>query len=334
MPLPLILAAGAAGLIAGGKGAYKFHQSKTKLKDTEERHKKNLARLESSQKEAISKMDELGRVELEVLASFEEYSKLLAQIHNRPQFGEIQRAEVQKFTLSDIEEVSVGASVLLGGLGGAALGTLGGWAASGITTSVVMTFGTASTGTAISTLSGAAATNATLAALGGGSIAAGGGGVALGTAILTGATLGVGLLVGGIIFNITGSKLSDKADKAYDEMLKMEAKIDKLVAYLAELSKEAMLYKEEILKVRGIYDLKLSSMKRLVEARGGASVDWNLLPYEGKRAVEQTTLLVGLLYEMCKVQFVKQTGQEIDEININDIRDVQTKASSVLASLS
>ncbi|WP_207346048.1 hypothetical protein [Arthrobacter sp. E3] len=49
---------------------------------------------------------------------------------------------------------------------------------------VATTFGTASTGTAISTLSGAAATNATLAWLGGGALAAGGGGTAAGTALL------------------------------------------------------------------------------------------------------------------------------------------------------
>lgn len=56
---------------------------------------------------------------------------------------------------------------MVGGLGGALLGTAGGFAASGATTAAVMALGTASTGTAISTLSGAAATNATLAALGG-----------------------------------------------------------------------------------------------------------------------------------------------------------------------
>lgn len=49
---------------------------------------------------------------------------------------------------------------------------------------VATTFGAASTGTAISTLSGAAATNATLAWLGGGALAAGGGGTAAGTALL------------------------------------------------------------------------------------------------------------------------------------------------------
>jgi len=51
---------------------------------------------------------------------------------------------------------------------------------------LVGTFGSASTGTAIGTLSGAAATNATLAWLGGGSIASGGGGMAAGSVVLGG----------------------------------------------------------------------------------------------------------------------------------------------------
>ncbi len=49
---------------------------------------------------------------------------------------------------------------------------------------VATTFGVASTGTAISTLSGAAATSASLAWLGGGALAAGGGGTAAGSALL------------------------------------------------------------------------------------------------------------------------------------------------------
>lgn len=46
--------------------------------------------------------------------------------------------------------------------------------------------GVTSTGTAISTLSGAALTNASLAAIGGGAVAAGGGGIAAGTAVIAG----------------------------------------------------------------------------------------------------------------------------------------------------
>ena len=97
------------------------------------------------------------------------------------------------------------------GVAGASLGvavvTMGPTIAMGVAT----TFGVASTGTAISTLSGAAATNAALAWLGGGTLAAGGGGMALGQTLLyftgpVGWTIsGVSLAVSGLIFWISKS---------------------------------------------------------------------------------------------------------------------------------
>lgn len=75
---------------------------------------------------------------------------------------------------------NTGAGAAGAGLGLAVL-TLGPTAAMGVAT----TFGLASTGTAISALSGAAATNAALAWLGGGALVAGGGGMAAGQAFLT-----------------------------------------------------------------------------------------------------------------------------------------------------
>ena len=73
------------------------------------------------------------------------------------------------------------------GIGVGSIAALGTMAAIG-------TLGTASTGTAIATLSGAVYTNAILAWIGGGSIAAGGGGVALGTTILSGGTIVVAIV--------------------------------------------------------------------------------------------------------------------------------------------
>lgn len=64
---------------------------------------------------------------------------------------------------------------------------------------IATTFGTASTGTAISALSGAAATNAALAWLGGGALAAGGGGMAAGNAFLA--------LAGPVGWTIAGASL-------------------------------------------------------------------------------------------------------------------------------
>ena len=62
----------------------------------------------------------------------------------------------------------------------------------------IVQFASASTGTAISALHGVAATNATMAALGGGALAAGGGGMALGATMLNVATVGPGILAAGL----------------------------------------------------------------------------------------------------------------------------------------
>lgn len=87
------------------------------------------------------------------------------------------------------------ASAGAGFTGGAAVALIAPSAAMWVAT----TFGTASTGTAISTLSGAAATNAALAWLGGGTLAVGGGGIAAGSALLA--------LAGPIGWTVAGATL-------------------------------------------------------------------------------------------------------------------------------
>ncbi len=109
-----------------------------------------------------------------------------------------------------------------------------------------MALGTASTGTAIASLSGAAVTNATLAALGGGAMA-------LGSAVLGGATLGAGLLAAGVSFNVTGSKLSDKADEAWHQMKKAEDTINKICSYLDDLKGTAKTYATALESVNKAY---------------------------------------------------------------------------------
>ena len=69
------------------------------------------------------------------------------------------------------------------------------------TMSLIAAYGTASTGVAISSLSGAAAGSASLAWLGGGSLAAGGGGIAVGSIVATGglALIAIGV-TGGVVY--------------------------------------------------------------------------------------------------------------------------------------
>lgn len=84
-------------------------------------------------------------------------------------------------------------------------------------------FGTASTGAAISGLAGIAARNATLAWLGGGSLASGGGGIAVGTAALTGIALVPIAIIPPIVAWTSAVRQSNRIDEAIAEMDANEA---------------------------------------------------------------------------------------------------------------
>ena len=324
MPLPFIIAglaaaAGVAGVGSGIHGAAKMKEANDTMKAAERKHKQNIEYFENESEKTNKRMDKLGELELKILNDFKDFSDAIEKIHNRPEFKEykIGGVALPKYNKEELNKVSVGAGVLLGGIGGAAVGTAGGFAAAGATTSAVMALGTASTGTAIASLSGAAATNATLAALGGGAVAAGGGGIALGTSILGAATLGVGLLVGGVIFSATGSKLSDKADEAWEQMEKAEKTINKICEYLLDLRKMAGRYINSLEKVYALYGQNFQKVYNTVYTMG--KVDWNEFTEEEKLATQNSVLLVGLLYKMCKVNLVKKAANEDEMNSVNKI---------------
>ena len=337
MPLPLILggvAAAAAAVGAGSAvhGGVKMKKAHDEMKSAQQSHQDNIHRFAAQNKMAVEAMDALGKKELEVLDSFKKFSNLIERIQNRPEFKAYQKddVEIPEYDAEDLKTASVGAGVLLGGLSGAALGTAGGFAAAGAATSAVMALGTASTGTAIASLSGAAATNATLAALGGGAIAAGGGGIALGTTILGVTTLGAGILVGGIIFNFAGSKLSEKADKAKEQMEKAEREINQIRIYLVELSQAATRFEAVLSDTNRVYRRHLERLGDLVILSG--KTDWNLFTDAEKTLTENTVLLVSLLYQMCKVQLVLQSQKEggLNQVNHKEITKASNNAEKFL----
>ncbi len=329
MPIPFILGAGAAvaatvGVGSAVSGVKKMKDVNDRQNEIKEKHEKNIVRFEVKNEEATSVMDDLGEKELRILDSFDEFTALIEKIHNRPQFKSHHKdgIEIPQYNAEELNQVAVGAAALLGGLGGAAVGTAGGFAAAGVTTSAVMALGTASTGTAIASLSGAAATNATLAALGGGAIAAGGGGMALGATILSATTLGAGILVGGLLFNGVASSLSDKADEAEEQMLKTEKEINKICKYLTELMTYARRFDSTLTKVNEIYSTYRWRLKRIIITNG--KTDWNQFTEEEKLTVENAVLLVGLLYNMCKVQLVLKSDKkdQMNKVNTFAIDDI------------
>ena len=330
MPLPLIIGIGAAiagamGVGAGIHGGIKMKEASDSVKSAQRRNEQNVACLENSNKITMQMMDKLGKYEMEIISTFERFSVAFEKIKNPPSFAEIKKDNVMLsvFTPQEVKDAAVGASVLLAGLGGAAwyserpcgcrserLPLLWHWEQLPQEPQ--------------SLHSGAAATNATLAALGGGSLAAGGGGIALGTAVLGGATLGVGLLIGGIIFSVAGSSVSDKADKAWSQMMENEKKINSICDYLDKLKNIAKSFHSALFKINNLYMNHLIRLEAIIEEQEkkkfflmrlfSKKVDYNKFSDEQKQITKNTILLVGLLYEMCKVQLVEKTEND-DELN-------------------
>jgi hypothetical protein len=168
-----------------------------------------------------------------------EFAAEIAEIRNhRESFIGI--SEFAKEELEKAQKSALGASV------GVATGTAVVSIAPSVAMWVATTFGTASTGTAISALSGAAAKSAALAWLGGGALTAGGGGIAAGKALIAlsgpvGWTIaGVSLLSSIFLFSVNKIKL-DKKKKEEIEAIKNNTALTKQVSTkIQELLDELM----------------------------------------------------------------------------------------------
>lgn len=147
----------------------------------------------------------------QVVSRFLDYLTQLERKNAAKEYEILIGAEISTEKLAEFERLDMAVSealrttALTGAFGVAAvMGT------PALVTGTVAAMATASTGTAISSLSGIAATNATMAWLGGGAVAAGGGGVAAGTATLfaiTAATTSVtALLAAGSLISVHYSR--------------------------------------------------------------------------------------------------------------------------------
>lgn len=171
-------------------------------------------------------------------------------------FKDKQLAITQAIKEAEVASGSTAATASLSALG-VTVATLGPTAAMGVAT----TFGVASTGTAISSLTGAAANSAALAWLGGGSLAAGGGGMAAGKAFLA--------LAGPVGWGIAGVMLTASvgagvvANRKNEEVAKEAIEEQKKIGLLARQLKEKVIEVTELIELtekqtEGIYLANLS----------------------------------------------------------------------------
>lgn len=209
MPLPLIpvavavLAGSAFGLKKGANAVAANKEAKDIIDNARRVFEDAKGTLEVERQRTSRSLDELGQYRLDLwqrqLGRFVVLFRVLKNTHLTGQAatdGVVASFDGQ--VLPDMERRISDARAAMTSVAG---GTLSGVAVGAGAALGTTTFAAASTGTAIAGLSGAAATNATLAWLGGGSLAAGGFGMAGGMVVLGGLVTAPVLAVGGFMLN-------------------------------------------------------------------------------------------------------------------------------------
>ncbi len=215
---------------------------------------------------ANDRLEQLVRVKVASLPALKRIRKIARNLsaRDRVYVPEIAGEEAPEVALAQVEDtLSAGMAALNAakGMKAGASTALGAWA-------LAQTFAAASTGTAISGLSGAAASSATLAWFGGGSLAAGGLGMAGGAAVLGGIvavpTLGIMALLAHRQANRRIAEIekeSARLESAMDDMRKLE-----LVVRIAEQRASELIGVVE--KSREAYDQEYFTTYRQLFPRG------------------------------------------------------------------
>ncbi|MFG3601069.1 hypothetical protein [Micromonospora chersina] len=224
MPFPVILVAVAAGTTAVSYIGNKIieNQAKARIVEITSQHDEEYAKHRAAADSTSEKLKRLGECQQSALDTVMPRMKAFAE-RNERQLRMRGRQIIENGEVPEKREIDATPEITgpgeiastMAGIASAAAGN--GLSAAAYTT--VAKVATASTGTAINALSGAAAKNATLAAIGGGAKAAGGGGIAAGALRLNLITavpavaLSVGLM-------IKSKSDADKAVAKYDADVK------------------------------------------------------------------------------------------------------------------
>ena len=356
MPIPIILGAvgvgsaiaGIAGVISGKK---KSNEAKKLLEEANQTRDRIAESLNPKIANTNENFDRLGRVELEIFNSFKFISEISEKINNfndiiplsplldnrrqgtKKDFKEhsVNRYSIPKYDPEEVRMISNFAATLLDGMSGIAAGTIGGLAARGMTVAAVSAFGTAGTGAAIGGLHGIAATNAILAFLGGGTLAAGGAGMLWGNFVLGGVTVGIGLLIKGGRDHFKGKKNLAEIKEYFDCIKNIEKALPQIYQRLAEIDSTVLGFMFNLNMVNSIFKKHVEALKHVIidEDR----TDWNMYTECEKMLIQNTFLLVRLFIDVCKVRFIlePESGQLIGELNREEIDNALQKMIDISA---
>jgi len=319
MPIPFLLIGGAIasgifGAVKGGEAISKNSQAKEILEKAEERFNKNKKVMEAQRQNTSKELEEYGKLKIKIWD--EQFTRFLdlyknfknVRIEGQAELDQELSKSLTPEALKEMKTLSVTAGeIVAGGLGAVGTGALAGIASYG----GAMMFASASTGTAIASLSGVAATNATLAWFGGGSLAAGGLGMAGGAAVLGGLVAGPIIAVGGFFM---AAKANENLEHARTKAVEANREIEKMnnaISLLKQIESLTKQYYDLVTRLNNkitdlmdqlelmVFDLKCST----------DIIDYNDLDIQEKEFLQQNIIAIQLMKIILEKPLMTEEGK-------------------------
>lgn len=318
MPIPfLFIAAGVgSGLVGVGKGI-KAGIDQKDANDTNEMAERKIEKakekVNESRKNCGNAIDSLGKRKVAVLDGsiktfINEFEKLNhVELTESSGLNELQKMVLDKKSFTELKDLQSMASSLAGGLAsGAMAGALTAFGAYGAAGALA----TASTGTAIASLSGAAATNATLAFFGGGSLATGGLGMAGGTAVLGGLVAGPALAVLGFVAGAKASKNLDAANANYAKAKEFEEEMKTAAALCYGIRRRSAMFNRFLIRLQTVFDPLVYDMTQIINEKG---TDFREFSDDEKKCVASAMSLAGAIKAVLDTPILDDEGNLTEE---------------------
>lgn len=322
MPVPFILggiaaAAAVTGVAKGVKGVIDNNEAKGLNEKAQGIVKRAESELEQAKQHAQSSLEQLGMAKVSVLDfSVKKFLELFGQIKHVDfeHDGDLGNLALTDFDVADFamlrQKVSFIASSGLGLASGATGGALAAFGAY----NGVMALGAASTGAAISGLSGAAATNATLAWLGGGSLAAGGYGIAGGTMVLGAVAAGPAMLIAGWYMGAKAEKNLDSAKSNIAQAAAFKADVDTSIAVVNGIAELATQLKDLFLEIRIETRKTLGALEQVIATQG---TDYRQYNEQAKLCVMKNVKIMQLVKGMLDIAILDKEGNVLGDAKSN-----------------
>ena len=194
--------------------------------------------------------------------------------------------------------------------GGSVAGTAGGALAAFGAYGAAQALACASTGTAIASLSGAAATNATLAFFGGGSLAAGGWGMAGGAMVLGGLVAGPALLVMGLVAGKAADKNLDQAKINRLEAVQLAEQLDTASKQCEAIRRRTYMFYNLLARLDSYFLPCIYRMEDIVKTEG---YDYSCYSSESKKAIASCVSIAVSIKSVLDTQLLTDDGLLTDE---------------------